>query len=239
MGNLRKPEEIIIEGVSLEKLIESHKKWLDNEKSGKQLILENADLSYANLIGVDLSYANLRRTDLEGADLENANLENADLENADLIYTNLENADLRFTNLKNANLYNAYLKNADLRKANLIGANLYDANLYNADLRKANLVYANLENISLKNTKFYLTNLYKVKRKDLFEVGNIGSRNDTTHYFVKDNRIICGCFDGSLENFEEKVKNTYDKDSKEYMEYMIAIDIFKKYREMYSKRKLN
>ena len=239
MGNLRKPKEIIIEGVSLEKLIESHKKWLDNEKSGKQLILENADLSYANLIGVDLSYANLRRTDLEGADLENANLENADLENADLIYTNLENADLRFTNLKNANLYNAYLKNADLRKANLIGANLYDANLYNADLRKANLVYANLENISLKNTKFYLTNLYKVKRKDLFEVGNIGSRNDTTHYFVEDNRVICGCFDGSLEEFINKVKDTYDKSSKEYMAYMIAIDTFKKYREMYSKRKLN
>ena len=248
MGNLRKPEEIIIEGVSLEKLIESHKKWLDNEKSGKQLILENADLSYANLIGVDLSYANLRRTDLEGADLEgvnlenadlryvnlkNANLKNADLEDADLIYTNLENADLRFTNLKNANLYNAYLKNADLRKANLIGANLYDANLYNADLRKANLVYANLENISLKNTKFYLTNLYKVKRKDLFEVGNIGSRNDTTHYFIEDNRIICGCFDNTLENFEEKVKYTYDKNSKEYMEYMIAIDTFKNYKEMY------
>ena len=51
--------------------------------------------------------------------------------------------------------------------------------------------------------------LYKVKRKDLFEVGNIGSRNDTTHYFIEDNRIICGCFDDSLEEFEEEVKDFY------------------------------
>ena len=96
-----------------------------------------------------------------------------------------------------------------------------------------NLENTNLENADLEGAKFYLTNLYRVKRKDLFEVGNIGSRNDTTHYFVEDNRVICGCFDGSLENFEEKVKNTYDKDTREYMQYMIAIDTFKRYKEMY------
>ena len=77
----------------------------------------------------------------------------------------------------------------------------------------------------------------ELKRKDLFGVSHIGSRDDTTHYFVEDNRIICGCFDNTLEEFINKVKDTYDKNSKEYMEYMIAIDTFKRYKEMYYKIK--
>ena len=199
MKNLRKPEEIIIEGVSLKELIESHKKWLDNKETGEQLILEGADLRYVNLTYADLTYANLR-------------------------YVNLKNANLTY---------------ADLKYANLVCANLEGTNLKNANLRYTNLENANLENANLEGAKFYLINLYKVNRKDLFEVGNIGSRNDTTHYFVEDNRVICGCFDNTLEKFINKVKDTYDKSSKEYMAYMIAIDTFKKYREMYSKRKEN
>ena len=229
MGNLRKPEEIIINGVSLRELLKSHQKWLDNKESGEQLILENTDLRYANLKNADLAYA-----DLNNANLENANLEGADLTYADLTYADLTYANLRYVNLKNANL--TY---ADLKYANLVCANLEGANLKNANLRYTDLENANLENANLENTKFYLINLYKVNRKDLFEVGNIGSRNDTTHYFVEDNRIICGCFDNTLEEFINKVKDTYDKNSKEYMEYMIAIDTFKRYKEMYNKRKEN
>ena len=71
----------------------------------------------------------------------------------------------------------------------------------------------------------------------MFEVGNIGSKYNTTHYFVEDNRIICECFDDSLEEFTNKVKDTHDKDSREYMEYMIVIDTFKKCKEMYYKIK--
>ena len=165
-----------------------------------------------------------KRADLSDVDLTNANLSNVDL----------SNADLRYADLKRVNLKGAYL-----RRTNLGDADLENANLECADLRFADLENANLENANLENTKFYLINLYKVNRKDLFEVGNIGSRNDTTHYFIEDNRIICGCFDDSLEEFTNKVKDTYDKNSKEYMEYMIAIDTFKKYKEMYSKRKEN
>ena len=207
-----RPEEAIIKGISLKELLDNHKKWLNNEEGGKQLVLTGADLSYVSLEGT-----NLRGADLEGANLENANLENADLEN---VY--LENAYLR-----NANLYNSNLENVNLKHANLENANLGNANLRG--------VY--LENANLRNIKFYSTDLYKVQRKDLFEVGNIGSRNDTTHYFIEDNRIICGCFDNTLEEFEEKVKNTYSEDSREYTEYSIAIDTFKRYKEMYYKRR--
>ena len=57
MKNLRKPEEIIINGVSLKELLKSHQKWLDYEENGKQLILENADLTYVNLENANLKNA--------------------------------------------------------------------------------------------------------------------------------------------------------------------------------------
>ena len=48
----------------LQTIIENHKKWLNNEPSGKM-----ANLSGAYLSGADLSGANLRVADLRGADL--------------------------------------------------------------------------------------------------------------------------------------------------------------------------
>ena len=232
MKNLRKPEEIIINGVSLKELLKSHKKWLDNEETGEQLILR-----YANLEGVNLSCADLRYADLENTDLKYTNLKDADLRRTDLEGANLSCADLSYANLKGVNLEDVDLRRTDLEGANLSCADLSYANLKGVNLRYTNLSNTNLENANLKNAKFYLTELYKVKRKDLFGVSNIGSRYDTIYYFIEDNRIIYECFDNTLENFEEKVKDTYDKNSKEYVEYMIAIDTFKRYKEMYYKRK--
>ena len=67
-------------------------------------ILENADLSsadlrYADLSSADLRYADLRYADLSSADLRYANLRYADLSSADLSYANLSSADLRYANL--------------------------------------------------------------------------------------------------------------------------------------------
>lgn len=88
-----------------------------------------------------------------------------------------------------------------------------------------------MTNSDLSKTKFYLTNLYKTKG-DFVGVENIGSRNDTTHYFYNDNRIICGFFDGTMKKFEDKIKEIYKENSKEYKQYMIAIDTLKKLAEL-------
>ncbi|UCF13207.1 MAG: pentapeptide repeat-containing protein [Thermoplasmatales archaeon] len=61
----------------LNKILEDHKKWL-NEGG------ERANLRYANLHGANLSNANLRYADLHGADLHYANLHGADFRYADL-----------------------------------------------------------------------------------------------------------------------------------------------------------
>ena len=75
---LRELSEIIINGVTLEKILEDHKKWLNNE-GGKRANLSYANLSSANLSNADLFSANLRHADLIHADLRYANLSNADL----------------------------------------------------------------------------------------------------------------------------------------------------------------
>jgi hypothetical protein len=48
----------------LKEILDSHKKWLNNEPDGKR-----ADLRFADLSGADLSGANLSGADLRGAGL--------------------------------------------------------------------------------------------------------------------------------------------------------------------------
>ena len=132
----------------LKKILELHKKWLNNEPDGKRADLSNADLSNADLSGADLYRANLSYADLRGANLSGANL----------FYANLSGANLSGANLRGANLFYANLRGANLRGANLFyadlgGVDLYRANLSYADLRGANLRGANLCGANLRGAK--------------------------------------------------------------------------------------
>ena len=123
----------------LKEVLELHKKWLNNDESGKRADLSNANLAGAILSNADLSNADLRRANLAGAILSNADLKRADLCDANLRVTDLRRADLRDANLcgtdlRRANLAGAILSNADLKRADLCDANLAGADLYNADL---------------------------------------------------------------------------------------------------------
>lgn len=59
----------------LNKILELHKNWLNNEFPCKRADLRGADLSCADLSGADLSGADLRHADLSGADLNGADLD--------------------------------------------------------------------------------------------------------------------------------------------------------------------
>ena len=54
----------------LSKILELHKKWLNNEEGGICANLRNADLRNANLEDADLRYANLKKANLRGANLD-------------------------------------------------------------------------------------------------------------------------------------------------------------------------
>ena len=125
----------------LDKIIEQHKHWLNEDCEGwvdMGANLEDANLKFANLKGADLEFANLEDANLEDANLKGANLKVANLEDANLKFANLKGANLKFANLEDANLEDANLKFANLKFANLKGANLEFANLEDANLEDAN-----------------------------------------------------------------------------------------------------
>ena len=59
----------------LNKVLESHEKWLNCEPDGKKADLTGANLTGVDLRGVDLTGANLKGADLRGANLKGANLD--------------------------------------------------------------------------------------------------------------------------------------------------------------------
>ena len=136
---MRKPSEVIINGKTLEEILENHLHWLKRDVDGWKEMRANlryADLSHADLSHADLRYANLSETNLSETNLSMANLSRA----------NLSRTNLSETNLSMANLSRANLSDADLRYANLGGANLGCTNLGGADLRNAeNIPYIPLE----------------------------------------------------------------------------------------------
>jgi uncharacterized protein YjbI with pentapeptide repeats len=79
---------------------------------------------------------------LEQADLSDAQLFLMILDGAYLWWTNMQRADLRGTHLTDAELGYADLREADLRRADLRGAKLRIADLRGADLRDADLTDA-------------------------------------------------------------------------------------------------
>ena len=90
----------------------------------------------------------------------------------------------------------ADLRGADLRSANLRSADLISANLSSADLRSA------------KTDKRYI------------QVSCIGSAKRMTTYCFEDDTIWCGCFRGTLDEFEAKVISTHSANDQYLKEYV-------------------
>ena len=128
-------------------------------------------------------------------------------------YADLRYADLSSANLSSANLSSADLRYADLRYANLRYADLSYANLSSANLSYANLSYANLSSADLD--KRYLS------------ITRIGSSNRMTTYCFDDDVIWCGCFKGTLQEFENKVNETHKNNELYLKQYLGAINYIK------------
>ena len=79
---MRKPNEIIVNGKTLNEILENHNHYLKRDVKG--LASMRANLRGANLRYANLRYANLSRANLRDADLRNANLDGANLRDADL-----------------------------------------------------------------------------------------------------------------------------------------------------------
>lgn len=171
------------------------------DKSGELIIETNAD----SLVGANLSCTILREVDLKRADLRGANLSNSVLTYADLSWADLRGADLCRTILNGSNLYYA-----DLREANLCGANMKWTHL-----RHANLIGAKVyEDFTI------------ISQYGIMTIGYLGCRYDYTIFFNCQEIIVrCGCFCGTIDEFEKRVKEThgdnkYGKDYRDTIEYV-------------------
>lgn len=170
---MRDIKDVIINGVSLETILEKHKRWVNFKEGGEKARLDNVDLSY-----VDLSGVNLFEVDLYNANLTGANLSDTDLSYANLSCANLRKANLNYTNLKYANLSNANLNNTNLIQSDLTSADLTDSNLSNANLKYANLVRCNLRDAILYYADLSHANLGKGDLSNVnLEYANLMSAN--------------------------------------------------------------
>ncbi|WP_373543298.1 pentapeptide repeat-containing protein [Chamaesiphon sp.] len=110
----------------------------------ENIIVNDADLSGANLTGT-----NFDRAAVYGAKSIGTNLVGANLDRAKLVYAKLKGAVVRNTNFSNADLRFAELQQVDLTNANFTGADLSNADLSYANLRHAILTGTKLDGASL------------------------------------------------------------------------------------------
>jgi hypothetical protein len=125
-----------------------------------------------------------------------------------------ERADLSRANLSRANLSEANLSRANLSGADLSGANLLEANLSGANLLGADLSGANLLGANTGENKFV-------------SVSGIGSARRMTTYCVHMDKIWCGCFTGTMAEFEEAIEKTHKNNADHLAHYRAAVVFFK------------
>lgn len=86
------------------------------------------------------------------------------------------------------------------------------------------------KDVIIRGNSKILLNAYITSNDDYIVLGPLGSRSgDTTFYVDKDRNILvtCGCFNGTIEAFEKRVKETHGDSNLYGREYMCAINYAK------------
>ncbi|MBR4040854.1 MAG: pentapeptide repeat-containing protein [Bacteroidaceae bacterium] len=184
------------------------------ENNSIKKTVEAAVKNGVKLVGADLSHANLSSANLTGVVLHNANL---------------RGANLSFADLNNAYLVNANFCKADLRSANLRGSMLGYAKFSGANLDEAILVGVNMHEVNLGGACIGEWGELYDGTSDILIVGPLGRRKGyTTIYHTEKGLFVqCGCFHGSMEQFELAVKEIHGN-SKHARDYQLLIDFARK-----------
>lgn len=134
-----KTDGFIVDIKTLEKIFESHARWVEHYTQGKRANLSGEDLRDCDFksLNLDLSYADLSGADLRDLDLRRIKLKGANLDHANLRNTNLRDSDLSRANLNYVNASGACFMDADLNDASLHKTNFTDTELYHANLKDA------------------------------------------------------------------------------------------------------
>lgn len=118
-------------------------------------------------------------------------------------------------------------ESADMYRADLSGADLMGANLYDADLSDADLGGADLSGANLRSADLCGANL----SDRIIQLGPIGSRRSYICYNASLDEMRCGCFFGTLAEFEKQVRNTHGT-SRHAREYLATVRYLEEMREI-------
>ena len=135
---------------------------------GPGVILEDVDLSGANLEGVDLSRSRLVNVNLEGANLRNATLGRWGLDSDDFSSEEqrkkyfrsgrFSGVNLRGADLTGARLYGQKFFGCDLTDANLAKCLIWDTRFRHCDMKKSSFKRARIGNVSFTHCDLDETN---------------------------------------------------------------------------------
>jgi uncharacterized protein YjbI with pentapeptide repeats len=153
----------------LNKLVAEHEKWFRDNAQGNRLKLHRVDLCEMDLSGhrlssailedVDLSRANLRATEFCYSELSRVKMCEADLSESEFDGAKLEDVDFSKADLRQAELFLGVSRRLKFDEAQMSEAKLIKADLANVSFYKANLENANLRRMDLHDGSFYLANL--------------------------------------------------------------------------------
>lgn len=147
---MRKPSEVIINGKTLEEILENHLHWLKRDVDGWKEM--RANLDGADISNTDLRFTNLKYASLNDVNFYKSDLRGVDLRKTSLQHTNLSYADFREATLNDAYIFNSNLAHADFGDASLVGTYFSHLNLTMADFRGANLGWAYLHSCVFYDT---------------------------------------------------------------------------------------
>lgn len=141
-----------IKDFKLNTLLESHNRWLSNEKSGRRANLDDHDLSnytfnHKNFIGAMLNKCVFKNTNLINCDFNNSNMQEAEVDNS-----NFNDSDISRVNLRGTEI-----KNSSFTKVRAVKTNASYTEIHNTDLDFMTCVDVDFSYSLIKNCDIFKT----------------------------------------------------------------------------------
>lgn len=191
------------------------------------------------------SSCNLRGARFDGVNLENARFRGCLLTNARFVDAKMEGgcfSDCNMGGIRASNLvFDGAAVRCNLRKANFNRAQLAGATFEKCDLTNANLMEADLHDAGLAGSVVSGVDLIEANLAGvhwpirILTVGPFGSVNQMTTFIPRLNRVVSGCWEGTLQQFRPRFREMFDEEyppSREKMEIFELInDMFQKFAQ--------
>ena len=145
-----------IKDFKLTTLLESHNRWLSNEKSGRRANLEDHNLSnnyfnHKNFIGSMLNKCVFNNTKFVDCDLNNVSMQEAEIENSNFNNTDISRANLRGTEIRSSSF----------TKVRAIKTNASYTEIHNTDMDFMECVEVDFSYSLIKNCDIFKTTFTK------------------------------------------------------------------------------